>query len=447
MSVQVASKGTEPSIPTQIDIKSNSTGKTVSLLGGFVEMTYTESIMSDSIKVNYTFIDSGQSIDGKSVRDGLPLVGEERVTLKFEDNSGNKIGDKKELVLYVNKITPIDNQSQKSVLNIDLVSKEYILNEKKRVKERYDGKPSEHVRKVCQNILKTEKDLYIEETVNNLNVLGNVSKPFYFINNLARKGVSAEHQTLGKTAGYFFYETSEGFYFKSVDGLLNQEPKVKTIYNETPDTGGGGVPEGKDFKTLNYLKKDNVNVKEKMRMGALSSRMILFDPFNCYYEVKNPRTDETEGSLKTAGRDGLALKKDLRNKEFDQEGTNADFTRTTYYLLDKGSLPTGDTDQQISKSEEENYTYADITNQAFMRYNQFFSSMADITIPGNFALHAGDMIHLDVPGLDSKKTSTPDDKDSGLYIITDICHTISSESTFTRCNLSRDSIGRKPVSR
>ena len=35
--------------------------------------------MSDTITANYTFIDSGASTDGKSVRDGLPLVGEEEL--------------------------------------------------------------------------------------------------------------------------------------------------------------------------------------------------------------------------------------------------------------------------------------------------------------------------------------------------------------------------------
>ena len=46
-----------------------------------MQLTYTESIMSDTITANYVFVDSGASIDGKSVRDGLPLVGEERVDL------------------------------------------------------------------------------------------------------------------------------------------------------------------------------------------------------------------------------------------------------------------------------------------------------------------------------------------------------------------------------
>jgi len=443
MATQVAGKSSEPCKVTKIDVTSNSTGQSVSLLGGFSQLVYRESIMDDTIHANFSFVDSGASVDGKSVREGLPLVGEERVELEFEDNAKNKIS----VTLYVNKITPISNQTQKSILNIDLVSKEYLMNEKSRVKKRYDGKPSEHVQSVVKNILESDKTITVEETVNNLNIIGNSSKPFYFISNLCKKSVSSKNQTLGKTAGYIFYETSEGFFFKSIDGLLDQEPKAKTIYNETPDTGGGNTPEGKDFKVVNYSKKDNVNVQEKMKMGALSTRQVIFDPFNCYYEVINPKTDDTEGSLKTAGKKGLALSSELRNKEFDKTGKNEDYTRTTYRLVDKGTLPTGDTDQQISKSQEENYKGSEIENQSIMRYNQFFSSQADIVIPGNFSLHAGDMIHMDVPGLKEKKTTDPDDQDGGLYIITDICHTITAKSTFTRCNLSRDSIGRKPVSR
>ena len=441
MSVQIASKGSEPAEVTKLTINGNSGGKSVDLRGGFVQLTYTESIMSDTITANYVFADSGASIDGKSVRDGLPLVGEERVELAFEDNAENKL----EVTLYVNKVTPLDNKTQKSMLGISLVSKEFIMNEKSRVKRRFDGKLSDHISSVVLEELESDKDVQIEPTINNLNTIGNSTKPFYFINNLCKKAVSSESQTLGKTAGYFFYETSEGFFFKSIDGLLDQEPKAKTIYNESPDTAGGNMPEGKDFKALKYDKKDNVNVQEKMKMGALSTRQVIFDPFTCYYEVINPRTDDTEGDLKNAGRDGLPLSTTLRNKEFDKSGKNEDYTRTTYRLLDKGTLPTGDSKQQIDKSAEENFKGSDIENQAVMRYNQFFSSQADIVIPGNFALHAGDMIHLDVPGLSDNRTETPDDQDGGLYIITDICHTITAKSTFTRCNLSRDSIGRKPA--
>ena len=443
MSVQIATKGSEPAEVTKVTINSNQGGKAVDLRGGFVQLTYTESIMSDTITANYTFIDSGASVDGKSVRDGLPLVREEKVELAFEDNAQNKL----EVTLYVNDFNPIDNKTQKSMLSINLVSKEFIMNEKTRAKARYDGKISDIIKKIVEETLESDKTVEMEPTVNEISYIPGNKKPFFIINTLCKKSVSSESQTLGKTAGYFFYETSEGFFIKSIDGLLDQEPKAKTIYNETPDTAGGNMPEGKDFKVLKYNKKDNGSVQEKMKMGALTTRQVLFDPFTCYYEVINPRTDDTEGDLKTAGRDGLPLSSTLRNPEFDRSGKNEDYTRTTYRLLDKGTLPTGDTDQQIEKSAEENFKCSQIENQAVMRYNQFFSSQADIVIPGNFALHAGDMIHLDVPGLSDNRTETPDDQDGGLYIITDICHTITAKSTFTRCNLSRDSIGRKPVSR
>ena len=441
MSVQIVSKGSEPANITKLTINSNQGGKAVDLRGGFVQLTYTESIMSDTITANYVFVDSGASIDGKSVRDGLPLVREEKVELAFEDNAQNKL----EVTLYVNDFSPIDNKTQKSMLGINLVSKEFIMNEKTRAKARYDGKISDIIKKIVEETLESDKTVEMEPTVNEISYIPGNKKPFFIINTLCKKSVSSESQTLGKTAGYFFYETSEGFFIKSIDGLLDQEPKAKTIYNETPDTAGGNMPEGKDFKVLKYNKKDNGSVQEKMKMGALSTRQVLFDPFTCYYEVINPRTDDTEGDLKTAGRDGLPLSSTFRNPEFDRAGKNEDYTRTTYRLLDKGTLPTGDTKQQIEKSAEENFKCSQIENQAVMRYNQFFSSQADIVIPGNFALHAGDMIHLDVPGLSDNRTETPDDQDGGLYIITDICHTITAKSTFTRCNLSRDSIGRKPA--
>tara|TARA_R100000908_G_C3747928_1_gene142926 strand:+ start:416 stop:1762 length:1347 start_codon:yes stop_codon:yes gene_type:complete len=448
MSVQAATKSTDPGIVEQIEIFSNKNeGKSIDLTGGFSSLTYIESIMSDTIKVNYTFIDTGKGSEGKTVTEALPLVGQERVVLKFTDNNENTIGGKKQLTLYVNKITPVSDSTTESILNLELVSKEYIMNEKKRVTKRMDGKLSDHIKNILtsKDYLGTEKTVDIEDTINNYNFFGNNKKPFYTISWLAKKGVSAKSQSLGKNAGYFFYETYEGFFFKSIDGLLEQKPKAKTIFNNTVDFRGENIPEGKDFKTLKFQKNNNVNVQEKLKMGAFSNRTVVFDPFTCYYEVITPNVTNNADSSKLAGKE-LYLN-ESRNKEFDSNKPNEEFSRTTYYLLDKGTAPTGDSKQQIEKSEEENFDYKKILNQSLMRYNQFFSSTAGITIPGNFALHAGDMIHIDLPGLEKKDNPEVDKKDGGLYIITDICHTITPDKTLTRCNLARDSFGRKPIER
>ena len=131
------------------------------------------------------------------------------------------------------------------------------------------------------------------------------------------------------------------------------------------------------------------------------------------------------------------------NKELEVPGAEREFSRTTYYLLDKGTLPSGNTTQQIEKSEEENFEYRDVLNQSIMRYNQFISFAASITIPGDFSLHAGDMIHLDVPLLEVDKKDNTSKMDSGLYIITDLTHLITGSETYTKLDLVRDSSGKK----
>ena len=128
------------------------------------------------------------------------------------------------------------------------------------------------------------------------------------------------------------------------------------------------------------------------------------------------------------------------NEKFDPKET---FTRTTYMLIDTGTLPTGTTEQQIDGSTEQNFESQKVLNQAIRRYNQMFTGMQTVTIAGDFSLHAGDVVFFDKPGLRAKKDDDLDKESGGLYIIADLCHYISSKETYTKLNLVRDSFGRK----
>jgi hypothetical protein len=173
-----------------------------------------------------------------------------------------------------------------------------------------------------------------------------------------------------------------------------------------------------------------------LKMGAFSTRTVLFDPFSCYYEVITPNAKEKEKALKLGGKELPTL-----NPEFNRQGSNKEFSRTTYYLLDKGTLPSGNTKQQLSKSKEENFEYKNILNQSIMRYNQLFSLKSTITIPGDFSLHAGDVVFVDAKEL-SINDEEVNKEYGGLYIIADLCHYISPKETYTKLNLVRDSFGR-----
>lgn len=435
MANQITSKSAEPSFIDKIDIVSNKNqSKNVSVAGGTIRLMYYESILQDSIKATITFADTGNSIDNKTVIEGLPMVGQEKVFLKFRDNNEQTLN----LVLYINKVTPLADDTTKSMVQIDLASKEFIMNEKVRLNTRFDGKISDHIKKILtdQNYLGTEKNVDIEETSNNYNFIGNNKKPYYAMNWLSKRAVPNLPDAKGNTAGYFFFETSEGFKFKSIDSMLSQEKKKSIIYNQTPDSRGTNIPAGYDVKALDYSKDNRVDVQEKLKMGAFSTRTVLFDPFNCYYEVITPNAKEKEKSLKLAGKELCVL-----NPEFNKEGANKEFSRTTYMLLDKGTLPVGDSKQQIEKSTEENFDPKNILNQAIMRYNQLYSIKTTITIPGDFSLHAGDVVFIDAPEL-APETKEVSKENGGLYIIADLCHYISPKETYTKLNLVRDSFGR-----
>ena len=428
-----------PAFIEKLDVFSNKDqGKTVSIVNGTIQLMYYESLLQDSVMATVTFADSGNSIDEKSALEGLPIVGTEKVEFKIKDNNEEEIN----FTFYVNKVTPVEDETTKGIVNLHLVSKEYILNDEVRINKRFDGRVSETVKEVLTNFLESDKN--ITDIENSTEINGNCIppqwKPYYALNWLSTKCAPTDI-TPGKTAGFFFYETSKGYHFKSIDTLLGQEKKKSIIYNETPDSRGANIPEGYDMKALTFSKRNCINAQEKMQAGFQSTRMILFDPYTCKYEVLNPKAigdDGVEDFLKKGGKELPVM-----NPEFNRKGKNKQFSRTTYAVKDTGTLPSGSTKQQIEKSKDPNFRPELITNQAIMRYNQLYTSEIEITIPGDFSLHAGEAIYFDAPS--AQKDTKNDDIDrqiGGLYIISALCHLVNAKGTYTKLNLVRDSFGR-----
>ena len=444
----ILSRQSTPATINEATVFSNTTGNSVGLQNGVFNLTYYESILQDTIHASFTYSDTGTvggSFDGKNAVDGLPIKGSEEFHLIFTDNLDNKLEFKGTNLLFVNNVIPLLDETTKSMTQLHLVSKEYILNEKIRINSRMDGLVSQHIERILKKedkYLATEKDIDIEETVLQINESPKNKKPFYIMNELSKKGVSAQNQKLGKSAGYFLYETYEGFKFKSIDGMLSQEPKLKVIYNETTAQSSDEMPSGYDVKALTYERYNLVNVQKKLAIGAFTSRVLTFNPFTFSFDVANPQSFlfEQEGGYKTGGEEIFKL-----NPEFNSDKAKGDFSITSLKMTSVGGLQIGNTETQLSKSKEVDFTIDQILNQSFMRYNQLFTSQVSITIPGDFSLHAGDAIVVDAPIVESDtKNDDLNDQSGGLYIISDLAHYVTPHETFTKLNLIRDSFGTKP---
>ena len=448
-----------PSLLQRVDvISTEKKSSSVSLVNGTVRLLYWESILADTVSASIVFTDAGNTMTANkktkrgtrkskkkvSAVEGLPILGGETVNLKFTDNQGNTLdfNDKNgALILNDRPTIPTDSQTSSKSYELILGSPEFVANnEKERVRYCSAETLSEQVKNILEKVLKTKKKLDIEDTKNSMNYIGKNRKPFYVINDLSKKSVSAGSQELGFSAGYLFWETSEGYHFKSIDTILTGEQKKKIIYNESADNK---IPKGYDIKALTLETSNRVNVQKKYQMGAYCTRSVAINPYDTEYtpSIKNAFDPKVQEKLNLGG--GYLPPE---NNVFTKEGADVQFSRTTFFFTTTGQQHMGESEEQIEKSKEENFKKSEVVNQSIMRYNQLFASQITITIPGDFSLHAGDCVWMDIPEVsESENKACGDDVnkvDGGLYTIADLCHYITAKQTYTKLNLIRDSFGR-----
>lgn len=401
--------------------------RTVNLQAADV-VEYREHMFTDSVEVLFILSDTGNGVEGKSLSEGLPLTTTEDFQLEIQDAYEQKL----KINLNVNKVTPFLKTQQKENILLSLTSEEFIRNEQvsSAVNERYDGKISDHIKKIVKDNLKSKiLDENIENTANNFNFIGNKRKAFYTIRWLQKKSVPSVNGKMGDTAGYAFYQTSDGYHFKSIDGLFAQEPKRKYAFT--------GVPQDQNQKydaiVAKYSANLNITANSKLKSGAYNTKLIVFDPFNCFYQVIEQSAEETEKGITKAGKDLPRL-----NKKFTQEST-----RTTFMIKDTGTLPAGTVKQQIDKNDEQTFEVEKVLNQSIRRFNQLDCSTMEILIPTDFDLHVGETVFVDTNSLRGKPSGEVDKMTGGKYLIFAVTHFISENKGSTKLGLVRDSMGRK----
>jgi len=406
--------------------------KTVDLRAGVQALDYYEDLFSPTITAKILVTTTGNVLDGKGVYQGLPLRGGERISIKIKgttkDNPGlNFSGNGKEL--YVSSITNvIKNDNQESFV-LSLCSREAITNETSRVPVKFPTSSpiSTSAEEIIKKYLVTNKDLFIDRTSNKYGFIGNMKKPFTLLTWLASKGVP---EVTGEgTAGYFFYETRDGYHFKSVDSLIMQEPVATYNATEISDPGNN-----QDFQILNYVTTRNNNLLEKLRLGQFSTQRSYFNPLTFSFTHPEKGTFKLEDYVGKSKNLGERFKMPpIREGESTTLGDIP--SRLITGIVDVGTI-------EKDVSVEENADPFKYQSQAIMRYNIMFTQTMTITVPSNTNLKAGDVIECLFPSTTTGKKKEYDSDVSGLYMIKELCHHFDSEGTYTSMKLIRDTFGK-----
>jgi hypothetical protein len=422
------------------EIVSNYTKKGSDVKNGIIELTYYESILDYTVRAVATLTDTGYRASGEGTsvveNSDVNLNTGEKINLKITDGYGSVLNYDMETdnPLRILQTRDIQESTNKILYTIDMTSTEYHTNDNlsARVVKRYDGKIPDNVANILQNTLKTQKNINVDAGLNAFNFTGKSEKPFYLCTWLAKRCVPDVQNAKGKLAGYLFYETAEGFQFRSIDKLFEQKPKRKLIFNNLI----GQIPPGYDGKILSYSFDSTANLKRLRATGALGqAETRTFDPYTHKYGNENKVNSDIQFNENNTGGTEKIKYGD------DQNETTKRYVKN----LDTGFLPTGkNLQEQLQKSKEQNFNVDEILIQSSMRYNSLFSIKLSVTIAGDFNIRAGDLIHCDFPEVSSNQTTSYSKKKSGIYMVADVAHRITKNNCFTSLNLVRDSIGRKP---
>jgi hypothetical protein len=432
------------SIYEELILESNDQKRTVDIRTGTVSIDYYEDIFSPSITMKIQVGNTGDSIQAKdnegnatgsfqSIYNGLPLRGGERVSLKIAGNSATNPGldfaTNQKDYLYVSSITNVISESQREFFELNLVSREAITNETVRVPKKFPTSQSisDSVRSIIKEYLKTDKIFTIDKTQNRYGFIGNLRKPFTVLVWLASKGVP-ESSTQDSTAGYVFFQTQDGFNFRSLDKLISQPSKATYIYSDVNQTG---YEKDNDFNILQYTTNRNQNLIEKLRLGTYSSYRIVYDPLHFTFKESTFKLENYAGKSANLGQT-LELPK-ITNDSNKKLGDLP--TRVLSQVLDIGTV-----DADISKAS--NADPSKYQSQAIMRYNVLFTQTLSMTVPSNTNLRAGDIITCKFPKISREDGVKYDDEQSGLYMIKELCHHFDTEGSYTSMTLLRDTFGR-----
>lgn len=434
------------SVFEEILIESTDRERVVDITSGSVMIDYYEDVFSPTVTAKIRVINTGNTVvspnsrtsQKQSIYDGLPLRGGERVSIKIAPNSNNNIGldfsTNSKKYLYVSSITDVISENNRESFTLNLVSREAITNETSRVSKKYSDLPiNESVDKILNDVLKANNVGVIDKTSNKYSFIGNLRKPFTVLTWLASKSVPYDSGSGNATAGFFFYQTRDGFQFRAIDSLNAQKPKTIYFYGEATQSYDVDLNKvDNDFKILNYRTERSQNLIEKLRLGTYASNRMFFDPLR--HTFSNPIYDQNSYQGKTNRLGGEKI--DLPPVTDGSNKTLADVpSRIITAVYDIGTLEPGVS--TAINSDQSKYQ-----SQALMRYNTLFTQSLSVMIPSNTNLRAGDLIECQFPKITRGDAREYDEtQKSGLYMIKEVCHHFDTTNSYTSLKLIRDTFG------
>jgi hypothetical protein len=439
-------------------------------------MTIYESIDTPYLLAEMNITDVALNLVGS-----IPLQGMEKITFGIKTPYYSDKEYKYEFRIYSIRNRFVNNKIQNYTL--DLISYEGLRNEATRVGGVLMGTGDKIVKDVLTKYLGVTtkvNDAQMEACQYRMKMIPSNKRPFDLIASIlpkcisssskssADKGLKSSFGTKEKTtsntstpskdaaenitgsAGYCFWETQEGYKFKSIDKLCSSggqfggdAPKGTFVYQMA---NVDNQDSGRNIIEYNYI--NEIDVMKKMRHGTYSSMMVFFNPSTGQYEEYVYDIERAYKGMAHLGKEEKIPDGPLQLSKYPTRIMTQIIDDETFYngtgiaSIDSKNNTGSGTDFPDFKK----YYAAQSVSRTLLMSNQ----QLNITIAGNLTLRAGDKIVVKLPKVtvsDKKEDSPYDKQHSGTYLIKSISYEFSlskgnqSNVAVSNLTLVRDSFG------
>ena len=379
------------------------------IVGGNPMIDYYESLDSPTIALTVTFIDIDQVISREGITGGEYID----VTVKIGGFDDFKLTSEKHK-LMLNSVRNVITETNKQIATLEFITVESIINETARVNKKYAGNVTGTVKQLLKTDTKgiqTSKNLESDEAANSYAFVGNLKRPLDTIQWLCPKAQSST-----KNFGFLFFETLDGYNFKSIEKLLDQD-SVRYTHTDRPVEGS--------FKIMqNNLNQTN-DIGMNLRLGMYANRTT-------YVDIENQNVDIVDFDITQ-----LDLKKPVKLLDgIEKHPTRLMLRVNDYGVSQKGSKK----EDTVPESELAVYQ-----NKSYIRNNVLFSQSLQISIPINPDLRAGNVIDVRLPvkkgdgsSGESEQGNEKSNDPSGRYLISELRHLLGGGKSETQLTLIRD---------
>ena len=391
------------------------------MLAGVQSIDYYESILSPSISVQIKILDVDGNLSAKGVYGG------EKLAIKIVAGKDSELEDfvitPEDHELILNSIKDITSGVKQQTATLQFVSKDLIKNEASKINKRYVGNITDSVKDILTKDpkgIKTTKSIDdVDRASNNYAFVGNRHNAFDIIQRLQPKAGGVGYDDKKKSDyGFLFFETFDGYHFRSFRSLFEPEPETEYVKSEISGTD--------DFVIDNYNFSSGNDVVLNLKSGLYNNETTFVELDKTKITKIKFNMDETED---------LTLKPP--KVPVNIEGKPS---RIMLRVADTGVHQHYEENSSKLKDVQPFTDLAVYQNKSYARFSLLNSQSLNITIGMNPSLRAGQTIRVKFPTVDYKAEFGDDDsKDiSGKYLISHLRHEFEGGKFRTHLRLIRD---------